>query len=327
MSPQEVLIRLVSGDKPSVVDASIFKNLIGQKQARSLLLFYLERFDPTMPFPTLLFTGSQGLGKTFFASLIAKALGRVFISVNCKQIVTQKQFLDYIIDKAMDDKQNTILLDEAHMLSDEITTVLLTALNPNQEYVNYLRYGAASLEWDMRKINVILATTDAYEIFEPLRNRTKEAYFFPYSDEEIYEIIKLYLPDIKLSDRIKAKDLALACRARARNAFLLSQDIDLFVRAKSTNMFTPEDFSKLKTALGIGPLGLVEAEMRLIDAIAKNGPISAANLAMVLMVNETNVRRELEVRPRELGLIESTPKGRVLTESGGAYMRKYRRKT
>jgi Holliday junction resolvasome RuvABC ATP-dependent DNA helicase subunit len=54
--------------------------------------------------------------------------------------------------------------------------------------------------------------------------------------------------------------------------------------------------------------------------IKNNQPISCANIAMYLMVNEDNVDGEIEIRCRELGLIKNTSRGRELTEEGEKYI-------
>jgi Holliday junction resolvasome RuvABC ATP-dependent DNA helicase subunit len=63
-------------------------------------------------------------------------------------------------------------------------------------------------------------------------------------------------------------------------------------------------------------------ELNLLKAIKNLGPISCANLAKRLMVNENNIEKEIEVRLRELGFVKSTSKGREITSQGKNYLQK-----
>lgn len=318
----EFSIGVISGSNPPVVTSGIFENIIGQNDARSTLDFFLCSHSRVTPFPNLIFTGGHGLGKTFFASKIAKALGRQFIEINCGDLRTSEDFVDIVLQHVFQaNKPATILMDEAHALSNEITTILLTFLNPTNNYINNFNYRGLNIRWDMSLINVIFATTDAYHIFKPLRNRCQEIYFYPYSDDDLYEIVKGYLPEITLL--CSKKDLALTCRGRARDAFVLSTNIRRLLGITGSNQFTQKDLDILKGRLGVLPMGLKRAEVDLLKTVAEHGPISAGNLAIKLMVNQSNIEEELEIRLRELGMIESSSRGRIITPLGSQYLESY----
>jgi Holliday junction resolvasome RuvABC ATP-dependent DNA helicase subunit len=81
-------------------------------------------------------------------------------------------------------------------------------------------------------------------------------------------------------------------------------------------------WEKIKSIFEIYPMGLNRQEVELLKIINEKGPISSANLALTMMVNTDNIESEIEIRPREIGLIESTTRGRILTENGKEYVRK-----
>jgi Holliday junction resolvasome RuvABC ATP-dependent DNA helicase subunit len=258
-------IKLINGNTHGEVCPETLNGVIGQSDAKKTLDFFIRSHSHDVPFPTLLFTGGHGLGKTYFSSLVTKSLNRKMIEINCGKIKTTKEFVDIILSRVVGNECKTILLDEGHELSDDITTLLLTMLNPNSENVNYIPYlNNTNLIWDLTKINVIMATTDAYQIFKPLRNRCQEIYFYPYNEKDLEE---------------------------------------------------------LKNFLGYFPMGLKKNEIELLKIIQEESPISSANLAIRLMINESNVKEELEVRLRELGFINSTTKGRVVTDKGENYLK------
>lgn len=305
--------------KPPVVSSGVFKSIVGQGEARKMLDFFIDSHQESTPFPTLLLTGGHGLGKTYFSSKCSKALQRQFLEINCRSCETVDEFFELVVAKVFEpNRPTTILMDEAHDLSRAVTTMFLSLLNPTSKHVNHYTYNSMVFDWDLTLINVIFATTDAYKIKKPLRNRCQEVYFYPYSDNELYDIVSGYLPDINLM--CSRKDLALACRGRARDAYILSQNIMRKVGVSGSKDFTQADLLSLKEQLGLLPMGLKRAEVELLKVVREHGPISSSNLAIQLMVNQRNIEEELEIRLRELGFMENTPRGRVVSQKGKSYL-------
>lgn len=302
-----------------VKDVGVFDTVIGQSEVCKKLSFFTKSHSDTTPLPTLLFTGSQGLGKTYMANKVAMSMGRELVEINCGSMVSAKDFVDKIlVGKVMGETPKTILLDEAHKLSNEITTLLLTLLNPNVNNTNLLSYNGNMIEYDFSRINTILATTDAYRVFKPLVNRCVEIYFQLYSNEDLCNILQLYLPNITIDcDR---EDLSYACRGRARDAYLLSQNIKRYCRMNNITLFSNEHWKKVKEIFGIHDFGLTTQEVRLMQEVSNSSPISSSNLAIKMGVSVANVESELEVRLRELNLLDNTSRGRVLTQKGETYL-------
>lgn len=304
----------------AVKSSASFKRIIGQIEARRKLVFFVDSHSKSTPTPTFLFTGSQGLGKTYMAQKMADSLGRELIEINCATIETSEDFIEgVLIGKVSGDVPKTILLDEAHMLSPEITNILLTLLNPNDTNKNFLLYKNWLIEYDLARINVIFATTDAHRIFSPLLDRCEEIYFSLYSNKELFDMLCFYLPGIKvICDK---EDIAYACRGRARDTFRLSKKIQRYCTMKDIKSFGNNDWNEIKNIFGIHPYGLKTEEVNLLKIIGESEQISSANLAIRMGVNVQNIESEIEVRSRELGFIESGTRGRSLTEKGKIYLK------
>jgi Holliday junction DNA helicase RuvB len=173
------------------------------------------------------------------------------------------------------------------------------------------------MNWDLKKINVIFATTDSFKIFKPLKNRCHEVYFNQYSNEELFEIVKNYLPSVEITcDKEK---LAQVCRGRARDAYVLSLNIKRYLIHKS-KVFDDDGLDKIMNIFGIKDLGLKKNEYELLKIVFEQGPISASNMAIQMMVQEENIEDEIEIRLKELGLICNTNRGRLVTEKGKEYL-------
>ena len=312
-------ICLITGNDPCHKNLSVIENIIGQDEARRKLCFFIESHSTDVPLPTMLFNGSKGLGKSHTASKASEAMGRELIEVNCESIQTEQEFIEGVLfDQVAGSKSKTILLDEAHRLTKAVANVLLTFLNPNITNRNFYNYNGWDIEYDFSKINIIFATTDAHRMIGPLLNRCEDIYFHLYSDDELFKIIQLYLPTIRI--RCGKNELAAACRGRARNAFKLSQHILRYCSMNGTRVFNAKGWKAIKDVFAIYPLGLNSQEIILLQLLKNYSPLSCRNIAVRMGVNEQNVEGELEIRVRELGLIENTSRGRLLTPEGLKYI-------
>jgi Holliday junction DNA helicase RuvB len=310
----EIAVDLGKG-KRKPIDLSYLDGFIGQTSAIKKIRFFAESASDETPFPSLLLTGSHGLGKTFLAEKISKVLRRSFMSINCGTIKKRDDFVVKILSNI--NGPTTIFLDESHELSNDITTMLLTLLNPTTSHKNTISAKGFKFVYDLRNINLIFATTDAHMMFRPLLNRCYKIYFTPYNKPELIDILDFYLDGVKLNCDLD--EIADACRSRARDAFLLSQNIKRYVSVYKTKAIYSGDWNDIKSTFDIFPRGLHKEEVELLKLVKDFGPISCANLALRLMVNESNVKSEMEVRLRELGFIRSTSKGREITEEGLRY--------
>ena len=312
---------LITGGVNFNSNPSILKNIIGQEGALKKLSFFLGSYSAKMPvLPTMLFSGSQGLGKSFMAEKVAQALNRQLVEVNCGTITTAKDFVEGVLfEKVFGEQPKTLLLDETQKVSPEITTILLSMLAPKNATTNTFSYKHWCIEYDFTKINTIFATTDAYRIAPALLNRCEEIYFNLYSNEELFNILKVYLPDITIV--CDKEDLSFACRGRARDAFLISNNIRRYCSMNNSSIFDQIGWDYVKNVFGIHAMGLNNQEIALMKMISIYQPISSGNLAVKMGVNLQNIESELETRPRELGFIENSTRGRILTDKGIKYLK------
>ena len=309
-------VPLVIENSLPVINPSVLENIIGQDNARKKLSFFIRSITKDHGMPTFLFTGSQGLGKTYTAHKVAEALNRELIDINCGIISTSEDFIQkVIVDRVYGENAKTILFDEAQKLSYDISTLLLTLLNPNKEHKNHIRYRNLDLEWDLNKINVIFATTDAYKIPKALLNRCTEIYFCLYTNDELFTILQNYLKDISFSEEL-SEELAYACRGRARDAYILSTYIDRYCQMNDSKLFTVDAWREVKTIMGLHSYGLKSQEVEMLKILKVNSPMSLNNISIKMGLNTFNVEEEIEPRIRELGLIENGTRGRSLTKKG-----------
>ena len=311
-------LKLITGSNYPIVANTAFDRVIGQEAALKKLRFYIESHSVADPVPTMLFTGSHGLGKTYVAEKVAKSMGRRFVEVNSSLIKDNKQLVEEVLlQHVLGDTPVTLFFDEAHALNSEVTNTLLTLLN-SENTENSISYKGWNIVHSMVNINTIFATTDAYKIFAPLRNRCERIYFESYEKKDLLAMLAMYCPGAIFM--CHQGELSEACRSRGRDTFSLAGKINRHLKREAEKVLTPELWQSLKDVFEIYPRGLNRQEVELLQIIGKNGPISAANIALTMMVNVDNIESEMEVRPRELSLIKSTTRGRVLTDEGQEYV-------
>lgn len=319
--------KLITGEDSPIENTS-FSGIVGQEAVVRQLRFYLNSHRPNVVFPSLLFTGSHGLGKTYVAKILAHNMKRRFLEINCATLGSTKDFIEYVLlEKVMGMKPVTVLFDEAHKLSSEVTTLLLSLLASNGKGINTLEYRGWEICYDLTKINTVFATTDSFKIFPPLVNRCKSIYFKSYSNPELITMLKFYLPDIELSGFSSEdfEDLAYACRGRGRDTYELAENIKR--SCMESKKFTLAQWHDLKDIFSINPMGLNAQELTLMRIIRAAGVISCSNIAARMMIGEENVSEEIEIRPKELWLIDNTSRGRTLTSRGEEYFSNFLHET
>jgi Holliday junction resolvasome RuvABC ATP-dependent DNA helicase subunit len=85
-------------------------------------------------------------------------------------------------------------------------------------------------------------------------------------------------------------------------------------------ILTPDGWEEMKAIFGIYSRGLNAQEIELMQILAVNAPMSCQNIAIRMGLNERNVDEDLELRLREIGFIQNTPKGRMLTNEAKTYL-------
>ncbi len=320
MTKTKMKYKLIDNQSQDASSFGCLRNIIGQTEVVKKLNFFINAQAYGKCFPTVLFSGSHGLGKTFISKKLASALNRRYIEINCSSLRNSNDFFDWALNTLSGDSGATVLFDESHALSNEMTNMLLSILNPSDGMINSYQYGEIHYEFNLNHMNFIFATTDAHEMFPPLKNRCEQIYFHPYEDEAILEMLRLYMKDVQFECDIQ--ELIDTCRSRGRDTFLLAENLNRYLIGNQVydKVLTDEMWEDFKFIFDVYPKGLKREELNLLKVVNEHGPISCANLALKLMVNQKNVKEELEVRLQEIGLIASSTRGRIITSEGKKYL-------
>jgi Holliday junction resolvasome RuvABC ATP-dependent DNA helicase subunit len=308
---------------------SFFPDIIGQDKVKRQLAFYINSFRSTQILPHLLVIGGKGSGKTALATLVArnlkvKDLGgliKPMIKVNCATVrkldsLVENVFIPYVKDHC------TIFFDECHALDPIAQEALLTALNPDRNMIGYINYKDSVLEFPFNKISFIFATTDPQKLGNPLKDRLRTIQLEPYTQDNLAQIIKVNIPNIKVEDDA-LYEASLTCRGNPRASVKMAQEnIMQYCAAAGLDTFTMEEWGKMKELLGINDLGVAESELQILKALEGFEGRSLNALAAATGLEKSSIMGEFESYLMRMGLLEVAAKGRKLTYKGAKYLDK-----
>jgi Holliday junction resolvasome RuvABC ATP-dependent DNA helicase subunit len=304
-----------------------FDEMIGQPKTKSVLGFYIDAFEKTEILPHMFIVGQRGQGKTMLATQVAKnlrskSLGKVkpMLTINCSTLKNVRQFIEDIVLQYVRDQHITLFFDEVHEMPVPIQTCLLTVLNPNKHNMNTLRFEDYHIEFDFTKISFIFATTDPQRVITPLKDRCRMIHMEEYQYDELGEIVKNNSEDLEF-DEETLRDIASVCRGNARNATLMAKDNILqFARRHNVSYVDMNIWGRIKSVLGILPLGLENTELQILKVLKERNICSLTNISAVTGLSTQALRAEFELYPLKHNLMEIAQGGRRLTKQGREYL-------
>src|SRR3990167_2792075 len=308
----------------SALRPSRWDDYVGQKQTKANIRIAIDaaRKRGSMP-EHILFYGPPGVGKTTLAHLIAHALDAPLKSTSGVAIERAGDLAAILTNL----EPNTVLfIDEIHRLSRKIEELLYPALESGHlDLVLGKGPSARTVELALPPFTLVGATTRVAELSGPLRSRFGGGVFRLdfYNDEDLRDIIrrsalllKLEAPE-EVVERIAARSRATP---RIANALLkrVRDFSEVHERALSAKLC--DEACEL---FGIDAYGLMKDDRRYLNALLTSfsgGPAGVQALAAALHEDSDTVESVYEPYLLRLGFIERSPRGRILTQNGRAYL-------
>jgi Holliday junction resolvasome RuvABC ATP-dependent DNA helicase subunit len=316
----------------------LFENIVGQPQSKRKLEFYIDSYKATRLIPHLLFVAPKGCGKTTIARETAKGLllfdengkvvqkddgsGRLrkktFVEINCASIKNVKQFINSTVIPLIQDKDCTVLFDEASELPKDVTMALLTILNPNPENRTTYCYDEYVCDFDFKRQSFIFATSEIHKVFHALADRCKRIDLEEYTFDHLAEIMQRGIKDMNFEKGLPV-EIATVLRGNARAAQMMATDIRSY--AKNKQNFKHKDWESLKATLGIAPLGLSPLEITVLRYLRG----SAMGTSLTCLSAKTGMTRDalqkdVELYLQKMGLMTIATGGREITAKGIEYL-------
>ena len=305
---------------------SSWNEYIGQKAVKENLNILIKAATARgVPPEHVLFYGPPGLGKTTLAHLVARETGRNLRITSGPAIERVGDLASILTNLAAGD---ILFIDEIHRLNKTIEEVLYPAMESGVlDIIIGKGPSARTIQLELPPFTLLAATTRVAMISSPLRSRFSGGVFRLdfYTEKEIEEILRRSAKIMGVQIKGEAeKEIARRSRFTPRTAnYFLNRVRDFAqVEGRPLNLETVHSALKL---LGIDEKGLSPSDRRLLEVIAEKfggGPVGLGTLAAALSEEEATIEEFNEPYLLQLGLIERTSRGRMLTPHAYAHLGK-----
>lgn len=267
----------------------------------------------------VLLYGPPGLGKTTLAQVIATEMDAQLISTSAP-ILEKPGDLASMLTQLPDG--GVLFIDEIHRLPPVVEEVLYSAMEDGK--LDILIGDSAAekkaITIELPRFTLVGATTRAGCLSAPLRDRfgiVGRLQF--YTPAELSQIVSR---NAELLCAPITHDAALQLADRSRGTPRIANRLLRRCRDMASHLNKPEldeaTITATMTLLGIAPLGLTHQDQRLLQVLANQGdnPMGIANLAVLLDEEPATLEEVVEPYLIQQGLIQRTPRGRVITDAG-----------
>lgn len=303
-----------------------FAEYIGQERLKKNLKIAIaavkKRNDGTTLDHVLLY-GPPGLGKTTMANVIAHELGSN-LRVTSGPAIERAGDLASILTNLQNG--DVLFIDEIHRLRRAVEEILYSAM---EDYKLDIVIGkgpaARSVRLDLPHFTVIGATTRTGSLAGPLRDRFGITHRLEYYNEsEIGQIIArtANILGTEISEEATAT-LAARSRLTPRIANRLMKRVRDFADVHGDGSVNLEIATKALNLMEIDSLGLDPADRNMLQLMLDNygnRPVGLTTIAALTGDEATTIEDYYEPFLIQLGFIEKTPRGRIVTEKAKRHL-------
>jgi Holliday junction DNA helicase RuvB len=276
------------------------------------------------PLEHLLLYGNPGLGKTTLAHIIGREM-----STNVR--VTSGPALERVGDLAAIlsslQRGDILFIDEIHRINKSIEEVLYPAM---EDFALDVVVGkgptARTLRLSLEPFTIIGATTRLSLLSAPLRDRFGTIFQLDfYRDEDMRRIVSRSASLLGFSlDEASAQTIAQRARRTPRIANRLLKRVRDFSQVKHDGVISPEIANAALDLLAIDPLGLDNADRRILLTLIEKfqgGPVGLGTLAAATQEEQATIEEVYEPYLLQLGFLERTTRGRMATSRAYDHLR------
>ena len=315
---QEEDLELENGLRPQSLES-----YIGQENVKNNLKVFIEAAKGRgEALDHVLLYGPPGLGKTTLSNIIAHEMG-VHIKTTSGPAIERPGDMAAILNNL--EEGDVLFVDEIHRLNRMIEEILYPAMEDFViDIVIGKGAGARSVRLDLPKFTLIGATTRIGLLTAPLRDRFGVIQRLdPYTVPQLKTILtrSAEVLQVELEDG-GAAEIARPSRGTPRIANRLLKRVRDFAQVRYDGIITAEVAKDALDLLDVDKAGLDRIDRRLLLAMMDQfggRPVGVETLAAFINEEAETIEDVYEPYLIQLGYLQRTPRGRVVTEAGYAH--------
>jgi Holliday junction DNA helicase RuvB len=295
------------------------RDFVGQERIKEQLSIALEAArSRSEALDHVLLAGPPGLGKTSLAYVVREELG-VGIRTVAGPALERKDVAAILTSL---EERDVLFIDEIHRLNRAAEEMLYPALEDFRiDIVMGQGPAARTLALDLPPFTLIGATTRTGLLTTPLRDRFGMTFRLDYyAPEELARIVRrsARILDVQI-EADAATEIARRSRGTPRVANRILRRVRDVAEVRHEGAVTTEIAHEALQLLEVDEHGLERSDRALLEAIVGKfggGPVGLSTLAVALGEEPDTIEDVYEPYLLQLGFIQRTPRGRIVTELG-----------
>ena len=299
-------------------------DFVGQERVKEQLTVALEATKSRgEALDHVLLVGPPGLGKTSLAYIVREELG-VGIRTIAGPALEKKGDMAAILTTL--EPRDVFFVDEIHRVNRTIEEILYPALEDFRlDIIVGQGPAARTLTLDLPPFTLIGATTRTGLLTTPLRDRFGMTFRLDYYDAaDLATIVRrsARILGVEITDDA-ADEIARRSRGTPRIANRILRRVRDVAEVRHAGAITTEIAAEALVLLDVDDLGLEHFDRELLHAIVVKfggGPVGLSTLAVTLGEEPETIEDVYEPYLLQLGFLQRTPRGRVVTDLGRAHV-------
>ena len=299
------------------------ESYIGQESVKENMRVFIEAAKQRKEaLDHVLLYGPPGLGKTTLSNIIANEMD-VHIKTTSGPAIERPGDMAAVLNSL--NEGDILFIDEIHRLNRMIEEILYPAM---EDFVIDIMIGkgpgARSVRLDLPRFTLIGATTRIGLLTAPLRDRFGVVQRLePYSVEHLKIILKRSAAVLQVEmEEGGAEEIARRSRGTPRLANRMLKRVRDFAQVRYDGVITEEVARFALDLLDIDKVGLDQTDRKMLLTMIEKfggGPVGLDTLAASINEESETIEDVYEPYLLQLGYIQRTPRGRVVTRLGYAH--------